>query len=510
MVRKKLLAIAAAVTAVILSATQLSAAGIQLDVKKHVLANGMRILVLENHSAPVFSTVVRFNVGAVDERPGITGTSHLLEHMRFKGSKVIGTTNYDAEVPILAQIDSVAHLMKAEQVRLQSPLNSQDSTLYKQYRQQIADLQAQEKKYIIKDEIWRIYLQNGAAGFNASTGNDGTQYIVSLPSNRLELWAFMESDRLQNLVLREFYSERDVVMEERRMSYENSPRGALGEAAAAATYWSTPYNWPVVGWMSDLQNVQREDVEQYYKEHYSVSNAVAVIVGDVKADEVFALCEKYFGPIAAEPLPRPVVTRDARQRGERRIDVEFDASPMGSILWHTPQIGHPDIPALDVASSILSDGRTSRFFKNIRQTRIGQASAGVDAFNRYPGTFNVDIQPFGDHTLQEVEDSVYAEIERMKTTKVSQWEIDKVINQGDAALVRSLDNNMGLAYRLANSETLTGNWRYFVDYQDALKKVTPDDVMRVCNTYLTRENRTVVSLVKPYAQETAQTPGKAN
>lgn len=494
---------------VLVTALSISAA-IQLDVKKHVLANGMRVLVLENHSAPVFSTVVRFNVGAVDERPGITGTSHLLEHMRFKGSKIIGTTDYTAEIPLLAQIDSVAHLMRAEQVRLQSPLNSQDSTEYKRLRQQIADLQAQEKKFIIKDEIWRIYLQNGANGFNASTGNDGTQYIVSLPSNRLELWMFLEADRLANPVLREFYSERDVVMEERRMSLENSPRGVLEEAASATAFWASPYNWPVVGWMSDLQTVLREDVEAYYRSHYSPTNAVVTIVGDVKADEVFALCEQYFGGIPAQPLPAPVVTQDAPQRGERRVDVMFDASPMASIWWHTPAIGHPDIPALDIASSILSTGRTSRFFKNIRQARIGQASAGVDAQTRYPGTFSVDIQPFGDHSLREVEDSVYAEIERMKTTSVTEFEIEKVVNQGDAALVRSLDNNMGLAFRLANSETLTGNWRYFVDYQESLRKVTPADIMRVMNKYLTRENRTVVTLVKPYAQQPSPTASTAN
>jgi predicted Zn-dependent peptidase len=333
---------------------------------------------------------------------------------------------------------------------------------------------------------------------------------VSLPSNRLELWMFIESDRMANLVLREFYSERDVVMEERRMSLENSPRGVLEEAASATAYWATPYTWPVVGWMSDLQTVLREDVEAYYKAHYSPTNAVAVIVGDVKAEDVFAMCEKYFGAIPPQPLPNPVVTRDAPQRGERRVEVEFDANPMATIIWHVPQVGHPDLPALDVASNILSQGRTCRFFKGIRQKRIGQANAGVDAMNRYPGTFSVDIQAFGDHSLKEVEDSVYAEIERMKTTKVSDWEIAKVVNQGDAQLVRSLDNNMGLAYRLANSETLTGNWRYFVDYQESLKKVTADDIIRVCNTYLTKENRTVVSLVKPYAEQTTPAPGKAN
>lgn len=484
--------------------------GIQLDVKKHVLANGMRVLVLENHSAPVFSTVMRFNTGSVDEHPGITGSSHLLEHMRFKGTKIIGTSNYEAEAPILAQIDSVAHLMLAEQVRLQNQLNSQDSARYKELRAQIAALQAQEKKYILKDEFWTTYLQNGATGLNASTGEDATQYIVSLPSSRLELWTYVEADRMANPILREFYSERDVVTEERRMTLENSARGTLAEAASATVNWASCYKWPVVGWMSDLQTLMREDVADYYKTHYSPSNAVTVIVGDVQADEVFAVMDKYFGPIPAQPLPPPVVSRDAPQDGERRVDIEYDASPSATIQWHVPSIGHPDLPALDMAASILSQGRTSRFFKNIRQIGLGQASAGVDAFARYPGTFACDFQPFGDHTLREVEDSIYAEIDRMKTTKVSDWELEKVRNQSDAQLVRSLESNMGMAYRLANGEVLAGDWKYILTYQEALKKVTADDVMRVVNKYLTKSNRSVISLVKPYDQPSKPSSAQAN
>jgi predicted Zn-dependent peptidase len=480
--------------------TWAQSADVQLDVKKYTLTNGLRVLVLENHSAPVFSSIIRFNTGSVDEHPGITGTSHLLEHMLFKGTRIVGTSNYEAEVPIMTRIDSLAHLAYAEQVKLQSPLNPPDSTRLKQLRQQMADAQSEQKQYVIKDEMWSTYLQNGGSALNASTGNDGTQYYVSLPKNRLELWAFLESDRMANLVLREFYSERDVVMEERRLSRDNTAQGRLGEASAATVNWASPYGWPVVGWMSDLQTVQREDVEQYFKSHYSPSNAVAVIVGDVYADSVFAICEKYFGKIPPQPLPRPVVTRNAPQTGERRVEVEFDANPMAYLCWQTPQIGHPDLPALDVAANILSNGRTSRFYKNIREQKLGTAGASVD-YSRYPGTFTCDVSPYGDHTIQELETAVYAEIDRMKTEKITEWELQRVRNQVDAQLWRSMDSNRGLASRIANSEIMTGDWRDFLNRSKAIKAVTADDVMRVVNEYLVKKNRSVVYLVRPEGEQ---------
>jgi predicted Zn-dependent peptidase len=476
-------------------AAQAEMTDVRLDVKKRTLANGMRILVLENHAVPVFSSIIRFSTGSVDERPGITGVSHLLEHMLFKGTRIIGTTNYEAEVPIMAAIDSLAHLAYVEQVNLLNPLKLQDSTRLKELRRQMANLQSEQKKYIIKDELWGTYLQSGGSGLNASTSNDGTQYYVSLPKNRLELWAFLESDRMENLVLREFYSERDVVMEERRLSYDNQVRGKLGEAVSAAVYWASPYSWPVVGWMSDLQTVLREDVQEYFKSHYAPSNAVAVIVGDVSADSVFALCEKYFGRIPAQPLPQPVVTRDAPQTGERRLEVEFDANPMVDISWHTPQIGDPDLAALDVASSILSSGRTSRFYKNIREKRLGSANSSVD-YSRLPGTFSCSITPYGDHTVAELETAVYAEIDRLKMEPVTEWELQRVRNQTDAGLLRSLESNRGLSFRIASSEGMTGDWHNFLDRADAVKRVTADDVMRVANKYLTKSNRTVVCVVK--------------
>ncbi|MCX6828695.1 MAG: pitrilysin family protein [candidate division Zixibacteria bacterium] len=488
----------------ILTTVSLAQTGqIQLDVKKKTLSNGMRILVLENHAAPTFSAIIRFNTGSVDEHPGITGSSHLLEHMLFKGTKIIGTTNYEAEVPIMAKIDSLAHLLRAEQVKLLSPLNPQDSGRLKELKQEMANLQATEKKYVVKDELWDTYLKEGGTSLNASTSNDGTQYYVSLPRNCLELWAFFESDRLANLVLREFYSERDVVMEERRLTTENSPRRSLDEALSATVFWASPYCWSVVGWMSDLQTVMREDVEAYFRSHYSPANAVAVIVGDVDANQLFKICDKYFSKIPSQPAPPPVVTRDAPQKGERRTEIEYDANPMVYVGWPIPQIGHPDLPALEVAANILSDGRTSRFYKNIREKKLGSASASSDE-TRLPSAFTCTMTPFGQHTTAELEEAVYAEIDRLKTEKVSEWELEKVRNQKDASFIRSLESNRGLAFRISSSEAMTGDWRNFLDYREALKKVTADDIIRVVDKYLTKKNRSVAYIVK----STSNSPAK--
>lgn len=485
-----------------LGSITVQSAEIQLDVKEKILSNGMTILVLENHAAPTFAAIIRFNTGSLDERPGITGISHLVEHMMFKGTKNFGTYDYEAEVPIMNAIDSLADLMYAEQIRLASPLNDQDSSRYRELRQEIADTQAELSKYVIKDELWGTYLKHGGTRLNASTGNDGTQYFLSLPKNKLELWALMESDRLANIVFREFYSERDVVIEERRLRTENSPRGKLYEAINAGSFWASPYHWPVVGWMSDLLHISRRDIQDYFASHYSPANAVAAVVGDVTADEVFAMCEKYFGRIPSSPKPNPVVSVDAPQEGERRIEIEYDANPQAIIAWATPRIGHPDLPALEMAANILSRGRTSRFYTNIREKKLGRVSASVSEA-RNPDAFSVYITPMGNHTIEELEDSVYAEIERLKTEPVSEWELQKIRNQLKAGMLRRLDSNLGLAFRMAASKAVTGQWDYFITSNEAVQKVTAEDVMKAAQKYLTKRNRTVAFITRVSSESAA-------
>ncbi len=490
---------------VILAAGLWASDEIQLDVKEQTLSNGMTILVVEKPIAPVVSTYLRFKVGAVDEVTGMTGISHFLEHMLFKGSKIIGTTDYEAEKPLMDKIDSLAALLREEKGKLRSPLAGGSEDRVTELREQIAEVQAEQATYIIKDELWETYLRHGGTGLNASTGSDGTQYYVSLPANRLELWAFLEADRMENLVFREFYSERDVVREERRMRTETQPWGRLYEALNASAHWASPYRWGAIGWASDIENYSLADMADYFHTYYHPSNAVAAIVGDVKAEDVFALCEKYFGAIPARETPEAVFTDNQQQMGERRVEVEFDANPTAIIAWHMPQMGHPDIAALDVLSDILSRGRTSRLYTEITEKKIARAGGYISS-SRYPDLFTCSVTPMGDYSADAAVDSVLLVIENLKTTPVESWEIDKVRTQADADFIRSLASNMGLARRIGNMEAMTGDWHYLIDYREEYKAVTPEDIMRVANEYLTKSNRTIVTLVKPTEEENAAAP----
>lgn len=479
---------------------------VTIDVKEKVLKNGLQILVVENHTAPVVSCLMRFKVGSVDEYPGITGSAHLLEHMLFKGSKQIGTTNYAAEVPIMKKIDSLAVLLRAEQKKLQNVLWKGDSARIKSIRDQIAQLQEDEKKYVLKDELWETYLENGGTGLNASTGNDGTQYYVSLPANRLELWAWLESDRLRDPILREFYSERDVVFEERRLRTDTQPFGKLFEQFNAIAFAAHPYHWPVVGWPGDLKTVMREEVEKFFKQYYAPNNAIMCIVGDVKADSVFAMMTRYFQDIPAFPdPPRPVFTDEPAQEGERRAEVEFEANPLVAMGYMAREIAHPDNEALDVVAAVLSQGRTSRLYKKIVEEK--KLAVNVNANNasaRYPDLFTILATPLAPHTPAEIEAAVYEELEKLKSEPVSAWELQKVKNQVEAGFIRGLSSNTGVAFGLAEVSALTGDWRYGLQNIENLKKVTAEDVMRVAKKYFTKSNRTVVTLVKKEKPGTAK------
>ncbi|MCP5004230.1 MAG: insulinase family protein, partial [Planctomycetes bacterium] len=328
---------------------------LQLDVQEHVLQNGLKILMLEKHDVPIVSLRVVYKVGSANERPGITGASHLFEHMMFKGTEIFGIKDYEAEKPLLEKEEELIVKINAEHKKGTSASKGTAALLEKQ----LQDVWKRQKGLIIKDEMWSIYLKNGATGLNASTSNDATFYYCNLPSNRLELWAFMESDRMQNLVLREFYSERDVVMEERRLRTENSPVGLLIEQLNAATYTAHPYGWPVIGWMSDLENIKKSDVAQYFKQYYSPNNAVIVAVGDINPAEVIEYVESHFGDIERQPPSPEVTTKEPGQIGERRIYVEYDANPVLTIAYHKPAIGHQDQYVFDVIEAILSSGRTA-------------------------------------------------------------------------------------------------------------------------------------------------------
>jgi len=470
---------------------------IALPVEEFTLANGMKFIVVGRHDVPTVAAYIQYRVGSASERPGITGGSHLLEHMMFKGTERTGTWNHAAEQPIMKQIDALAAEMIAEQAKLATAYGGGDPKRVAALKDQIKSLQGEQKKYMLSEELWGTYLRNGGVGLNASTWEDGTNYYLNLPANRLEVWAYLESDRMANPVFREFYTERDVVMEERRMSVDNDPGGKLFEALEITEFSSLPYHWPVIGWPSDLESMRREDMEAYFKTFYAPNNAVAVVVGDVTVDQVKALAEKYFASIPSSTLPVTVPTREAEPPGQRRVAVEYDAQPQMIMAFHGPRFGDEDEFALDVVAEILSRGLTSRLYGELVDKRGLAASAYAFNYTRRLGnSFVVGATPRGKHTAAELEKALWEQLDLLKTKPVQAWELQKVVNGLEADFIRGLASNMGLANRLGNAEALSGTWRTY-DQRDRWRAVTPTKIMQVARQYFTRKNSTVATLIKP-------------
>lgn len=499
-----------------------SAPGLADRVIQHTLANGLTVLLVERHQSPVVSINVTFGVGGINEHNGATGLAHLYEHMAFKGTQTLGTKDFAAEQPVLKELDRLQQEIEQtrERLREEGKDESTSSTL-KQLRQTFADTQERAGQFVVGNELAMLYQRHGGIGLNASTGKDVTRYTVSLPANRLALWAAVESDRLAHPVLREFYKERDVVLEERRLRTDDSPNGLLYEAFAAAAFEAHPYGFPTIGWASDIQSLTPAATDAFFKTYYSPANAVIAMVGDIDPSEVLALIDRTFGNIPATTATPPrVVTVEPAQRGERRVEVEFDAEPVMLMGFHKPALGHPDDFVFDVIDSILSEGQTSRLYQRlVREKRL---ATSVDTQTSFPGAeapnlFVVSAVPLSPHTTREIEDAVTEEIERLKTEPVDAAELQKVLNNLDAELLRSLRSNSGLASQLAYFQTVAKDWRYILTARERIASVTPADIQRVASQYLTRNNRTVATLVKPVAgakppvslRQTSSAPTKA-
>ncbi len=454
------------------------------------LGNGMKFLVLERHEAPVVSFHIHADVGAVDEVKGITGMAHLFEHMAFKGTKTIGTNDYRAEARAMAKADEAFEAIKAERRKG----DNADKVKLEELQNQFKQAQEETQKYIVHDEFEEAFAREGAAGFNAGTGQDLTQYIVSLPSNKIELWMSMESDRFANPVLREFYKEKDVVMEERRLRTESQPVGRLLEEFLAVAYKAHPYGEPVVGHMSDLETMTRSEAEAFFKKHYSLSNLTVAIVGDVNPRQIKELAEGYFGRIPSGPKPDPVETVEPPQLGQRRVIVQDPAQPFVLIGYHKPSINHPDNAVFDAITEIVGIGRTSRLYKSlVKEKKIAVAASGFPGMpgDKYPGLFLFYAVPARDHTNQECEEALDAEIEKLKTALVLPEELAKAKTRSRASLIRQLDSNSGLASLLTYYDVVTGDWRNLFKQLEDIDKVTAEDIQRVAEQYFTTSNRTV-------------------
>jgi len=454
------------------------------------LDNGLTFLVLERHEAPVVSFHTYADVGAVDEVRGITGLAHLFEHMAFKGTKTIGTKDYQAEKVTMAKMDEIFLELKAERRKG----DRADKARLEQLQNQLKEAQEQTQEYLVHDEYEEVLSREGSAGFNAYTSQDATQYIVSLPSNKMELWMVMESDRFANPVLREFYKEREVVMEERRLSVESQPVGRLLEEFMAVAYKAHPYGDHIVGHMSDIATLTRAEAEKFFEQYYSPSNLTIAIVGDVDPDDVKKLATTYFGRIPSRPKPDPVETVEPPQLGERRVVVQDPAQPFVLIGYHKPDIHHPDDAVFDAITDIVGMGRTSRLHKSlVKEKRIAVAASGFQGMPgvKYPNLFLFYAVPARGHTNEECEEAINAEIERLKNELVTPEELAKAKTRARASLIRQLDSNSGLAAQLTFYEVVTGDWRSLFKQLDKIEKVTAEDIQRVANEYFTTKNRSV-------------------
>jgi predicted Zn-dependent peptidase len=496
----------------------------RIEVQELALPNGMRFLLFERHESPTVAAGWLAHVGSVNEREGITGISHLFEHMMFKGTKTIGTKDAEADLRIIEEQEKVREEMRREMDLMREKLRRGEiddlqkqenwTPRYRELDKRFDELVAKQREIIIKDQMDQIYTKNGGENLNAGTTEDLTLYFIRIPANRLELWAWLESDRLLNPVFREFYSERDVVFEERRMRTESTPLGKYDEAFNALFWEAHPYKWPVVGWPSDIPAISKADADDYFATYYAPNNLTGVIVGDFKVAELRPLLERYFGRIPrGKKDPPPMVTIEPKQLGEKRYRAEAETSPTVRIWWHGLPFAHKDRTALDLVSDVLS-GRTGRLYKGlvVGKQLANEVSASVD-LKKYDGIFQVECTVKDGKDPAAAEAAISEEIDKLRNEPVSAEELQKVKNQGKANAYRRLSSPFSIAIQLMFYEGL-GDWRYINTYADEVDRVTADDLQRVSREHLRPENRTVGVFLRkegaaPEDPEVAALPAEA-
>jgi len=454
-----------------------------------VLPNGLTLIVLERPAAPVFSFYTIVDAGSADDPQGASGLAHMFEHMAFKGTPEIGTKSWPSEKVALAKVEETWAAYNAEfRKRV-----GQDPAKLAQLRKAFEEAQAAAQKYVIPNQFSEIAESNGAVGINASTSMDSTQYFWSMPSNRLELWAYLESQRIGHPVQREFYKERDVVQEERRMRIDSNPVGRMVEQFLATAYVAHPYGRSGVGWESEISQVSATEAETFHKEYYVPSNIVIAVVGDVKAPQALPILEKYFAPILAGPRPLPMTTIEPPQFAEKFVTIREATQPFYIEGYHRPDYRDPDDSVYDAITDIFSNGRTARLYRSlVRDQRIAAAAEGFSGFPgyKYPGLFAFYAVPLPGHTPDEMRTAIHKELDRLRTEDVTDDELARFKTRARADLLRGLANNEGLAHQLAEYQLRYGDWRQLFRELDKVDAVTKADVRRVANKIFIESNRT--------------------
>ena len=497
--------------------------GIQLTAqnikaREEILPNGMKLLMIERHQSPVITCGWVAKVGSVNEKPGITGISHLFEHMMFKGTRTIGTSDFAKGQEIQDRQDAIRAQMEEEYTKLRYRLRKGEirGSIYdpenmtprlQELRAELEELFKEEKQYIVKDELDQIYTSLGASGLNAGTTNDQTLYFINLPANKLELWFWMESDRLLNPVFREFYSERDVVREERRLRVESTPTGLADEAFDAMFWQSSPYSWPVIGWPSDVESISRTQAQEYFDTFYAPDNITAVIVGDFDPDKTLELAKEYFGRIPrGKTTPPQMITVEVDQVGEKRYTAEVDTNTRVILRYHTPPFNHADNFPLQLFADSL-EGRTGRLYKALVEEKgliSGQPRVALNEL-KYGGYFEVSAEVKEGIQPEAVEAAIREELEKLKTEPLGERELQRLKNNLLANSVKQLQTNYYLVMQVLFYDSLD-SWEYINEAPPKYQDVTADQVMEVANRYINENNLNVAYYLRKEGSDTEVPP----
>ncbi|MEM6455555.1 MAG: pitrilysin family protein [Acidobacteriota bacterium] len=476
-------------------------------VTRHVLDNGWTFLLIEREGAPVFSFATFVDVGSAQEVPGITGLAHMFEHMAFKGTPNIGTTDYAAEAETLEAVEA-AYLAWQAADMAPRPDAARVAALEAAFRAR----QAEAAAFVVPNEFGELVEREGGVGLNAATSADQTFYFYSLPANKIELFAYLESERFLRPVFREFYKERDVVQEERRMAVGSRPTGRLLEQLRSAAYVAHPYGQPVVGHMSDLRRFTATDAKRFYETHYVPGNMTTAIAGAIDPATLIPMLETYFGRMPAGPKPPPLRTIEPPQTAETIIRLEAPVQPTYTEFYHRPSGAHPDAVVLAAIDDVLSNGRTGRFYRTLTVAQKQVAFTSVfPSFpgDKYPSLFGIIAVPNPGVTLETVRDGIHAELARLRDEPVSDDELARFKSRATATVLRSMQSDLGIAFRLAQAEMRHGDWRQSFDRLAAVHAVTAEDIQRVARATFRAENRTVGKVV-PRAAETPDDRASTN
>jgi predicted Zn-dependent peptidase len=472
------------------------------------LDNGLTVVICERPEAPVFSFFTHVDAGSVQDPLGQTGLAHMFEHMAFKGTDKIGTTDYPAEKVALEKVEQVYAAYIAERDK---PVGRDDQKV-KELQKAWMDAVTDANKYVKPNEFPQIVEMNGGEDLNANTSDDETNYFYSFPENRLELWAYLESERFLHPVMREFYKERNVVIEERRMRVDSNPIGRLLEQFTTAAFQAHEYHRPTIGWISDLNTFSATDAKKFFDKYYIPSNMVVAVVGDVKASETMPVIEKYFGRIPSRPKPDERTTTEPPQNAERRVILQDMSQPLYLEGYHRPDYRSADDAVYDAIADLMSNGRTSRLYRAlVRDKKIAADSAGFSGLpgNKYPHLFAFYAFPLPGHKPDEMAAAIHVEIEKLKNEDITDEELKMIKTRAKANLIRSLGSNEGLANNLAIYQSRYDDWRELFRSVDRIDKVSKADIRRVATQTFVPTNRTVGIIETRVAPPSADQKGGA-